>query len=94
VDVDFYRVEQQRASEAWTVLGIVRQLSGQWSFSLETPRLDDLTAYTWRVIGVDVAGNDGAPLVLGPETMVRTPNAPRFTISFDDVSHKVTFAAP
>ena len=57
-----------------------------------TPRLDDLSTYTWRVIPVNTAGNDGTALTIGPELIVRTPDAPNIEIVFDSGTTRVTFS--
>jgi len=88
-----YRIEQQRASGAWTVLGRVADDSSRWTYSVVTPRLDDLTSYGWRVVPIDAAGNDGTTLTLAQELIVRTPDAPRFTVTFDPLNDQVAFGA-
>jgi hypothetical protein len=57
-----------------------------------TPRLDDLTTYTWRVIPIDAVGNEGTPLEIESESVVRRPDPPAFTATFDDGTSTVEFA--
>jgi len=92
-DVDQYRVEQKKGEGDWSTVAIVHQEPHQWEFSVLTDRLDDLSDYTWQVVPVDTAGNDGTPIAIGPETIVRTPDAPEFEITFDSGTTKVTFSA-
>jgi hypothetical protein len=92
-DVVSYRVEQKKGAGDWTSIGIVQRNGEAWTYSLLSPRLDDLNAYQWRVIPVDVAGNDGTARTVDAEDVVRTSDAPDFTISFDSGTAKVTFAA-
>lgn len=88
-----YRIEQQRASGAWTAVGYVQADPTRWSYEFDMDRLDDLISYGWRVIPIDAAGNDGTALTLAAELIVRTPDAPRFVPSFGSATTKVTFAA-
>ncbi len=92
-DVDHYRVEQQADGGAWSLLGIVRHEASAWDYEYLTPRLDDLTEYAWRVVPVDAAGNEGTALSLGSEDLVRTPDAPDFTATFNAGPTTVTIAA-
>lgn len=91
-DVSSYLVEQQRAAEAWTALGVVPQRL-EWSHRLLTPRLDDLETYTWRVTPYDAAGNAGTAITIGPELVVRRPDAPGWSLSFDDGAQRITVSA-
>ena len=91
-DVDHYRIEQQQDGGDWESLGRIHPRPNQWDFSLTTGRLDDLSDYAWQVIPVDILGNDGTALALDAETVVRTPDAPDFTATFDEGTTRVTFA--
>lgn len=91
-DIDHYRVEQNRASGGWTLIRRVPHDPGVWQYRVLTPRLDDLTDYQWRIVPVDAAGNEGTAETVDAETIVRTPDAPDFTISFDPDTTRVTFA--
>ena len=89
-----YRVEQSRSGAAYTVIGTAYVANrNQWEFEVVTPRLDDLVSYEWRVIPVTLAGNDGAPLGIPAELIVRTPDAPDYTVLYDDITERVTFTA-
>lgn len=92
-DVRQYRVEQKKGAGSWATIGIIQANAVDWAYSLLSPCLDDLASYTWQVIPVDTAGNDGTALTIGPELVVRTPDAPEFTVSFDEGTTRVTFAA-
>jgi len=91
-DVAAYRVEQQAGAGDWETLAEIPQATGQWDFSLVTGRLDDLTDYAWRITPIDAAGNEGTPITIGPERIVRTPDAPEFTIEFEEESETVEFS--
>jgi hypothetical protein len=91
-DLDHYRVEQQAAGGDWELLATVAHDGRTWSYEHRTGRLTDLTAYAWRVVPVDRAGNHGTPVATEAETIVRTPDAPEFTISFDAETGRVTYA--
>ncbi len=89
--VSYYRVDQKLGAGDWETLRIVPQVADQWAYSLLSDRLDDLSTYTWRVIPVDAAGNDGSAVTIGAELIVRTPDGPDFTATFDSGTTKVTF---
>jgi len=91
-DVAHYRIDQQRQAEGYEAMAIVHYVPGRWTYSHLTGRLDDLTEYTWRIVPVDQAGNDGAAFQIGPETIVRRPDSPDFTATLDEPSGKITFA--
>ena len=90
-DVGSYRVDQRQDGGSWTAIGSVPHEANRWSYSVLSPRLVDLDGYEWRVVPVDLSGNDGTALSLGSAVVVRTPDAPRFTVSFDDATARVTF---
>ena len=92
-DVDHYRIEQQIDGGDWTALAAVPRRGEQWHYEYTTGRLTDLTAYVWRVVPVDEAGNDGTAVTLDAETIVRVPDAPEFTATFDPDTETVAFAA-
>lgn len=87
-----YRIEQQRAGGSWSSLGTVQDDRARWLYEFLTPRLDDLTQYAWRVIPMDEHGNDGTPVTLVEELIVRTPDAPNFAVAYNAGTQKVTFS--
>ena len=91
-DVLQYTIEQEREAEGFVEIGEVAATDA-WSYRFITPRLDDLTTYQWRIIPVDVAGNQGTALALGPELIVRRPDSPDFTIVFTPGTLRVEFFA-
>jgi len=91
--VDRYRVEQRLDAGSWTTVGLVPVDGTLWAYRFLTPRLTDLGSYEWRVVPVDAAGNDGTAIALDAETVVRTPDAPDFTATFDSGTTTVAFAA-
>ena len=92
-DVAAYKIEQQREAAAFTTIGRVIADATSWTYDFLTPRLDDLTNYTWRITPIDAAGNLGTAITIGPEKIVRTPDAPRFTVTWNSGTFKMTFAA-
>lgn len=91
-DIDHYRVEQSKDEGAWTTVATVAHEDRRWYYSALSGRLDDLSDYVWRVVPVDQAGNDGTPIALDSERVVRTPDAIDFTVSFSKATTKVTFS--
>lgn len=83
--------------ESWTSATKIREIrhdDSRWGYRATTDILTDLTHYRWTVLPVDVVGNEGtASQTIGPEHIVRRPDAPDFTVSFDAGTSKVTFAA-
>ena len=87
-----YRIDQQKDGGAWTEVGSQPQDNSAWEYTFMTEKLTDLSTYSWRIVFVDAVGNDGYYLETLPEKIVRTPDAPDYTISFDAGTTKVTFA--
>ena len=92
VDVDpvRYVIKQQKDGGSADTIGEL-PVGLAWSFVFLTPRLDDLAVYLWQLIPVDALGNDGTTLIIGFETVVRTPEAPEFTAVYDPGPKDVTF---
>lgn len=80
-DVDHYRIEQQKDAEDAEVIGLAAHEERKWQYQFLTPRLVDGSTYTWTITAVDEIGNDSTALTIGPELIVRTPDAPNFTIN-------------
>ena len=98
-DVGEYYLQQASSSNGvfWSdfiTVRIIAHDSVRWSYRATTEILDDLTHYQWRIASVDDAGNEGTiGTSIGPEELVRRPDAPDFTVTFDEGTAKVTFAA-
>jgi len=92
-DVDYYRIDESRDGAAWSELVRVVHSPGLWDHRYVTGRLVDLAGYAWRVVPVNRAGNEGAPIDQLPRTAVRTPDAPDYTVAFDEGTTRVTFSA-
>lgn len=90
--VEHYRLELATGESggAWTEFARVTD-DGSWSYRQETPPLDDLTWYRFRVVPVR-NGNDGTPTEWAARRIVRVPNAPGFAVSYSAATGKVTFA--
>ena len=86
-----YLIEQQANGGSWSAIATVPADSRTWLYELITPRLTDLTQYAWRVTPINAAGQSGTPVSLGQELIVRTPDAPDFTFTFN--SGQITLAA-
>lgn len=80
-DAAWYRVDQQQDSGDWTEIARVPAEAGRWEYRLETDRLEDLATYTWRIVPLDTAGNEGTAVTIGPERVVRRPDAPAVALS-------------
>lgn len=87
-----YRIEQQRAAGAWSLIGTVQHDPRRWIYQFLTPRLDDLTQYAWRITPLDAAGQAGSIISLPAELIVRAPDAPSFTLTFNSGTAKITFS--
>ncbi|MFA7254122.1 MAG: hypothetical protein WC107_06245 [Patescibacteria group bacterium] len=74
-----YLVEQQKDGGAWELLADISHEIDRWTYQLVTDALDDLATYSWRITPLDTAGNQGTAVTLGPERIVRRPDAPSFT---------------
>jgi len=92
-DVAKYKVQQKKDAGAFDTIAEIVDVSGKWEYDLLSPRLDDLADYTWRIIPIDVAGNEGTTTDIGPVTVVRTPDAPDFTNTYNSGPTTVTFTA-
>jgi hypothetical protein len=90
LDASRYVIRQQREAEGYIDVG-TEPATDAWSYRYITPRLDDLTQYDWRIVPFDLAGNEGAPFAIGPEQIVRKPDAPDFVIAFDGGTTRVEF---
>lgn len=94
-NIDSYRVEQQISGGAFVPLFSIPDDVKTWEYRVLVSGLADLTMYSWQVVAVDAFGNDGGPISLSlDETIVRWPDAPDFSVSFNPATSKVTFGAP
>jgi hypothetical protein len=64
---------------------------GQGVFLYSSDWLDDVTTYEFRIVPVDSVGNLGTPITFSAE-MVRHPDVPAVTYSYDDVTNHVTIS--
>lgn len=92
--VDRYRIEQQQDGGQWTIIGRLTAREDAWAYTFGSGRLDDLSDYAWRAIPIDACGNDGTPISIASQTIVRPPDAPRFEASFDVGTARVTITEP
>lgn len=104
-DVASYRIEQSPDGAAWTAIAEFPHDEEAWDYRFLTERLTDLASLVWRVIPVDIAGNDGTPLIIGPPIqgewsgiylpvkVVRVPDAPDWSFTWNAGTQRVTYAA-
>lgn len=91
-DVAAYRIEENRDGSGWVAIGRIPVTPGRWSYDLVTGVLVNQARYRWRIIPIDVAGNDGTDVELwGNLEVWRKPNAPAWDFTFDDVTQRVSF---
>jgi hypothetical protein len=90
-DAAQYRIDQRKGTDEWSTLALIGHDDDRWDYSLLTGRLDDLADYTWRIVPIDAAGNEGGETLIGPERIVRTPDAPNFSTAFDPQTTCVEF---
>lgn len=91
--IDYYRVEQKKGSGDWTVLGIVEGGGTDWTYTYVTPRLDDLSDYTWRIVPIAVGGMEGTAYTIGPERLVRIPDACNFSTTWNEEARTISILA-
>lgn len=89
-DTASYRIYQKAGAGSFVLQDEVLQ-ADEWEHAWRTDRLTDLETYTWEVRPVDAAGNEGTALSIGPELIVRQPDAPSFTVAFNAGATTVTF---
>jgi len=87
----YYLIEQQKDAGAWEEIARVHHSADEWQYHHQTDRLTDLSTYTWRITPVSENGQEGTVTTVGPEVVVRVPDAPNVTVTFDAGTSKVTF---
>lgn len=90
-DVIKYKIQMQKDGGDWTTIGYTPHNDETWEYEYKTPALTDLSTYAFRVYPIDKATNDGTVITLDSEKVVRRPDAPNFTIAYDEDTDKVTF---
>jgi len=90
---DHYLLEQQKNGGEWEQVCSHWPNTDQWDYTIQLASLEDLATYVWRIVPVDAAGNRGSARVLESERIVRAPDAPNYTISFDPGTANVTFSS-
>ena len=89
----WYRVDQQQPDSSWLPVARLAADSKTWGYCWLSGRLADLTAAAFRIVPLDALGREGSPLVFPPEMIVRTPDSPAFTISFNPTNQLLTLSA-
>lgn len=87
-----YEIQQAENGGSWDTIGFVADDPSRWSFSFVTAPLDDLAFYAWRVVPIGQTGNAGTSVSIAAETIVRTPDAPAFSVTLNG-SQELVFAA-
>jgi hypothetical protein len=87
-----YEIVQSKDGGAFTTIARIAHDPRRWSYSWRTAVLDDLSLYAWIVYSYEENGNQGHNKGITGETIVRTPDAPQFTMTLDEGTGKVTFA--
>lgn len=91
-DTSYYIVEQKEDAGDYAEVARIWQ-GDEWTQSFVTDALTDLATYYWRITPVDTSENEGTPTVIGPDVIVRRPDAPDFTVEYDSGTQKITFEA-
>ena len=87
-----YRIDEQVDGGDWTTIAYVWARADEWDYQHETATLDDLSEYAWRIVPVDSAENAcDTPVEVGPEKMVRSPDAVDSGVTFNSPATTVTF---
>lgn len=95
-DVQQYVVEQRigTGGDPWTEITRVPHNVNAWDYQLLSGKLVDLTAYDFRVRSADGAGNvEAGGLAQMDVNVVRVPDAPNWTFTYNPATDRVTFAA-
>ena len=85
-----YRIEE-KVSGTWTFRREVRD-EGLEYLTYRTRWLEDDTTHEFRVMAIDAAGNQGTALALSG-LMIRYPDPPPVSYSYDDQAGEVTVSA-
>lgn len=88
----YYRIEQQVADGAWAALAYVPSDDLIWQYTWTTEILNDLTAYAWRIVPINAASLAGTPIAISAEIIVRSPDAPDFTPTFNPIARTMQFS--
>lgn len=91
-DVDEYHLEWATGAvgDTWARFATVTS-TGQWAYQHKTPVLADGTTYRFRVVPVK-AGNRGTAAAWPAREIVRYPDTPAWTATFDEGTERVTFS--
>lgn len=89
-NVRTFKVQEKKAAGSWTDRATIR--GHAWAYDWLSARLDDLTDYAHRVLGVDAAGNDGPPVAMDAARVVRRPDSLAFDIAYSAGTNRVTFS--
>lgn len=84
---DKYNIQEYSGS-AWTLRGVV-QSSGKTYYSFYTPTLADCETHQWRILPIGADGAEGTAKTFSV-FMVRRPDPPTITATYDDETYKAT----
>ena len=85
---DAYRVDMRAVNGEWRTIAQVPS-DGRWVYSCESPELMDLTTYEWRVVAL-YHENVLSVQTLPPRSIVRVPDAPKYTAQYSAATRRVT----
>lgn len=85
-----YQVEQFIGASWVVVANLMEEAQGYYSW--QSPPLDDVTTYQWRVYATDLVGNRGNPIASSID-VCRNPLAPRIEVSFSSSGNLVVSSA-
>lgn len=90
-DAAQYRIEEYSGG-GWVERDLLQNDGDRAWWTYRTPVLADVTTHQWRVVPIDAAGNEGAPLAFAA-LMVRHPTAPDVSMAYASGTGKVTIDA-
>jgi hypothetical protein len=91
-DATSWRVQQQPSGGDWSTVRTVHVRDGVHTYEVITPRLDDGATYTWRAVPYDAAGNDGTPVTVHTEAVVRKPEPVYWTGLYSSGSNSIAIS--
>ena len=87
-DAARYKIEEYSGGE-WTQRALILNSDERPWITYATGPLADETSHQWRITPVDSAGNEGT-LISFTKLMVRYPDPPQVTMTYDSGTAKVT----
>lgn len=79
--VDYYLIERSEAGGAYESIHREQHVVGTRKYRYRTPRLKDVTEYSFRITPIGLNANNGTARTLGPFLSVRHPDPPNLNVS-------------